>query len=303
MGVVALQVYTGGGYDPNSAIFASMTGSPDAPGSGMAINPATGKLEQVYALYGMADPLTAGPMIETRRFFASDFDRPGSAQSLAGYAPGYYDHSATDLLEVGVLGGLAVIGGVAAYSVATGAAGASAVGGSTSESIYGTQAVGTGTVTGAGETSASVVVDTTAEGIVADAPSIGEEVITVTGSDGVVTAQVYDAAGAAVTSAGGTVAAESGLIAGMSSALVSSATKAASSIVTHIAGSVLGSNRTSPKQTPYLPQENMSDGLLSSIYGGSNDEEKKTASMNPNTILFLALAGVIALVFAVLLRR
>jgi hypothetical protein len=37
------------GYDPGS-IFSPMGGAPDAHGSGTAINPRTGQLEQVYSL-------------------------------------------------------------------------------------------------------------------------------------------------------------------------------------------------------------------------------------------------------------
>ena len=77
-------------YAPEDPIFAGMTGSPAAPGDGMAVNPRTGQLEQVYATYRFGDPDTAGPMQETGRYFASDGPLPRGALSLAGYAPGYY---------------------------------------------------------------------------------------------------------------------------------------------------------------------------------------------------------------------
>jgi hypothetical protein len=109
------------GYDPNDPIFSQMGGSPGAPGSGMAINPRTGRLEQVYSIYGQPDPQTAGPQVELRRYFESDPDRPGNAQSLAGYAPGYYsndnfntfDNFASRAIEILGLAGLgAGAGGV-----------------------------------------------------------------------------------------------------------------------------------------------------------------------------------------------
>ena len=74
-------------YAPDDLIFARMTGSPAAPGDGMAVNPRTGRRELVYATYETSE---SGMQYETGRYFASDGPLPRGAQSLAGYAPGYY---------------------------------------------------------------------------------------------------------------------------------------------------------------------------------------------------------------------
>lgn len=348
--IVTTQVYTGGGYDPNSPVFASLSGSPDAPGSGMAINPATGKLEQVYATYAAPDSDSAIAFgAETRRYFASDFDRPGNAMSLAGYAPGFYDHSGLDVLEVGILGGLAAIGGVAVYSVATGAAGAAAADGVTADAVYGGETIGTGTVTGAGETSATVVAsDATlasggegvvadqvayattdqvaiyggtagatesavlasgAEGVVADQVAYGtvSGVADVTGAEGVVASQVYDAAGASVVSGAAATTAGATIASTLSSAAQTIATLAQAPLIKGIIGAVTGANRTAV-QPKYLPQQNLSGGLLGNIYpelsgpaiGG--DDSPGHTGLNPTWILAGAF-GLVLIFMLSLLRR
>ena len=74
-------------YAPDDPIFARMTGSAATPGDGMAVNPRTGRRELVYATYETSE---SGMLYETGRYFASDGPLPPGAQSLAGYAPGYY---------------------------------------------------------------------------------------------------------------------------------------------------------------------------------------------------------------------
>ena len=74
-------------YAPDDPIFARMTGSPEAPGDGMAVNPRTGRRELVYATYETSE---SGMLYETGRYFASDGPLPRGAVSLAGYAPGHY---------------------------------------------------------------------------------------------------------------------------------------------------------------------------------------------------------------------
>ena len=74
-------------YAPEDPIFASMTGSPAAPGDGKAINPRTGRAELVYATYSISE---SGMLYETGRYFAADGPLPQGALPLAGYAPGYY---------------------------------------------------------------------------------------------------------------------------------------------------------------------------------------------------------------------
>jgi hypothetical protein len=79
-------------YAPDDPIFARMTGSPAAPGDGMAVNPRTGRRELVYATYETSE---SGMLYETGRYFASDGPLPRGAQSLAGYAPGYYSDNSS----------------------------------------------------------------------------------------------------------------------------------------------------------------------------------------------------------------
>ena len=74
-------------YAPEDPIFARMTGSPAAPGDGMAVNPRSGLPELVYATYSVSE---SGMLYETGRYFAADGPLPQGALSLAGYAPGYY---------------------------------------------------------------------------------------------------------------------------------------------------------------------------------------------------------------------
>lgn len=133
-------------YDPNDPIFSKMQGSPDAPGSGMAINPRTGKMEQVYATYGQADPDTAGPEVETGRYFASDPDRPSTALSLAGYAPGYYSHDNFNTFDNFMSRAIPIAGLVMLAAGGAGALGEGAVSGQGGLGYAGAATDATGTV-------------------------------------------------------------------------------------------------------------------------------------------------------------
>lgn len=91
--------------------------------SGTALNPATGKREQVFAVYGLRDTGGMDPGAFTHDWtdfrFASD-PRGLSAEhvSMYGFSPGYRaPDPASDFdraVEIAVVGGLAAIGGVAA---------------------------------------------------------------------------------------------------------------------------------------------------------------------------------------------
>lgn len=86
-------------------------------GTGYALNPATGKLDQAYARLGMTPEGNVGDWTD----FSFD---PTGRQSLAGWAPGYYsDNGSTfdNFMERAVLGGL---GGIVAAGPAAAAAGA-----------------------------------------------------------------------------------------------------------------------------------------------------------------------------------
>jgi hypothetical protein len=89
--------------------------------NGQAVNPATGKLENIYAV-APTDPLAE----DWHDFkFESDQGRTSNHVSLVGWAPGYYTANPStfdNVMERGVLGGLAAIGGAAAGSTEAGSA-------------------------------------------------------------------------------------------------------------------------------------------------------------------------------------
>jgi hypothetical protein len=196
-------------------------------GSGYALNPKTGKMEQVYATYTTTE---SGVQAETGFFFESDPFRPSSALSLQGFAPGYYtDNSSTfdNFLERVVLGGAAVLGAIAGAEV-IGVAGGGA---STTEAVTGATAT-----EGAAATVSTTEAVTAGAGATAAAPVVS----TTTAVSGVT-------AGSAAPS--------------LLSQVGTYATKALPTLV-----GKLTSGGTA-QRLQYLPQENRSAGLHSSIYG------------------------------------